>query len=421
MFIYKTKKIMFSFFCIIIMAQAYSDAGKLDFFNNYSINKYSGILDKLLFFKNDKFKVFYGGPVSNKNEQGAKWIMPVLFQDEHYKTRALYELVFVNCDLKSTKDAEVLFLNVSDINIKFRNLLSEDYNAFNNAVIAKNARKKYIVVRKADFGMVHYPDIFISSLFSIDHENDKKIIIKFLNEKFQSKITNKTIFESNRQDVVVEEDNQKIIYEPIFIKTKINNGFYFFYITKLILKNDNWKLYYIVTKEKNYKAIPKDKVLVRMDSGCVSGQIYDDEACDCADQLYESLKSVANFPGFGVVIHIPAHDGRGFGTALKAETEIYKIGGVGRVHNTLKHLNTIEAAELLYGKNQYDLRTFDGAAKVLKLMNIKHVLLITDNILKIQSLKSNGIRVSRIKTNSNKITCLNHLSAKRKSKLYYSE
>ena len=29
----------------------------------------------------------------------------------------------------------------------------------------------------------------------------------------------------------------------------------------------------------------------------------------------------------GIVIHIPSHDGRGFGTAPKAETEIYKRGG----------------------------------------------------------------------------------------------
>ena len=160
---------------------------------------------------------------------------------------------------------------------------------------------------------------------------------------------------------------------------------------------------------------------MRIDSGCVSGQIYDDMSCDCLDQLHDTLKQIVyDQNSHGIVIHIPAHDGRGFGTAPKAETEIYKIGGCGRVHSTCP-LDTIAAAHLLYGTEVYDLRSFDTVAELLQSMNISKVALLTDNVTKVSALTSNGIEVIRHKTNTNKTTCLDHIKAKKNSPLYFSE
>lgn len=419
----KTNNLLLCLICCLMSCQALSSHNKLDLsaFNPYAINTYSSILDKLLLFKNDRFKVFYGGPVSRDNRQGVKWIMPILFQDEQYRTRALYDILFVNCDPNNAYDAKVLFLNVSDVNIKFKNLLSEEYKIFHKVISGKYSKKKYIVIRQTDFGMVHYPDIFISSLFSRHYDNDMRVMLQFLNQRFGTKSTYKTILKTKKDDLVVAEDSQKIVYKPILIKTEINNNFYSYYVTKIIIKQDDWKLYYIATKNQNYRNIATDKVLARLDSGCVSGQIYGDDSCDCAEQLYESLKNMMNNVDFSVVIHIPAHDGRGFGTALKAETEIYKIGGKGRINQVRYPLNTIEASKLLYGQNSYDLRTYDGAATILKIINVKKVLLITDSILKTNALIKNGISVTRVKTNSNKPSCIKHLLAKRNSYSYYSE
>ena len=383
-------------------------------------NTQSDILGKLLFFKDDRFKVFYGGPVSHdKTNKGIKWIMPALFQDKHYKTRVLYDILFVNCDLNDAKNAEVLFLNVSDINIKFKNLLSDEYKFFNNIISGNYSNGKYIVVRQADFGMIYYPDIFISSLYSNTDKNDKEEIVSFLVNKFGAKNNYKTIFKRDYKDVIKFEDDEKIIYKPMLIKTKINDEPQKFYITKMIVKNDKWKLYYIVSNKKQYGDLSTKEILLRLDSGCVSGQIYGDQSCDCSDQLHDSLKSLKEFSGDGLIIHIPSHDGRGFGTAPKLETEIYKVGGNGRVNQTIYVLDTISAAKLLYGKNNYDLRTFDGAANILKWLGINKVLLITDNVLKTKALRDHGIQVKRLKTNSEKASCLLHLHAKRNSEFYY--
>lgn len=420
MFRLKIKKFIFIVFCILIIYQTQSSSQQLAA-NKYSINKYSDMIDKLLFFKNDRFKVFYGGPITLKTKQGLKWIMPALFLDENYKTRALYDLLFVNCDPKNAKDAKILFLNVNDIDIKFKNLLSNDYAIFDKIIKNKYSKHKYIVIRKTDFGMIYYPDLFIASAFSKYYDEDKNTITKFLHHTLGASNSYKEIFNKTTKDRLLQENENNIIYEPIPIKTKINGQIYSYFITKVIIKKDQWKLYYIITKNREYKNFSKDPVLLRLDSGCVTGQIYSDESCDCADQLYDAVQSMIQHKGFAILVHIPGHDGRGFGTALKAETELYKLGITGRINKVAYPLDTVEAAKLLYGSNDYDLRTFDGAAKILKEIGINNVLLITDNVVKTQSLEKKGIKVTRLKTNSNKQSCIQHLLSKRKSNLYYSE
>ncbi len=161
--------------------------------------------------------------------------------------------------------------------------------------------------------------------------------------------------------------------------------------------------------------------LLRLDSGCVSGQIYGDEACDCLDQLHEALRLlVMEENSSGVIIHIPGQDGRGFGTAPKAETEIYKRGGRGRIHSTVA-LDTVAAAKALYGVEKYDLRSFDGAAFILNFLGINEVVLFTDNIEKVGTLEKYGVKVRRKRTGTDKASCLNHICAKKNSGLYFKE
>jgi GTP cyclohydrolase II len=110
-----------------------------------------------------------------------------------------------------------------------------------------------------------------------------------------------------------------------------------------------------------------ERIPLRIDSGCVSGQIYDDESCDCIDQLNAGLEFlIQDKSKYGLVIHIPAQDGRGFGTAPKTETEIYKYGGKGRVHKT-EQLDTVSAAELLYGTKKLTVEPMMAWQQFLRL------------------------------------------------------
>lgn len=385
---------------------------------------HSAIIEKLLFFKKDTFKVFYGGPVDREGECGVRWVMPIVFEDEQYKTRAIYEIAFVNCDWHDAKEAEVFFIDVSDINIKLKNLLSPDYTIFSLLLAGKYKDKKYVVVRSSDVANVYYPDIFIANGQNNKTESDKHEIVEFLYAHFKTCRNFKNIYNCPHNEEVDFENDILITYKPIQVLVNLSDSICPFTVEKVILKNDIWKVYYIIYKEKENGSafFASDSVLLRIDSGCVSGQIYDDASCDCLDQLHSALTQMAKDKYYeGIIIHIPTHDGRGFGTAPKAETEIYKRGGKGRIHETMA-LDTVAAAQLLYGiENCYDLRSFDGVGQLLRSKGISNVLLLTDNIEKVNTLKNCGIEVSRLKTDTNKASCMNHINAKKNSELYFSE
>lgn len=384
---------------------------------------HSAIIEKLLFFKHGAFKVFYGGPVDREAQRGVRWVMPAVFEDEQYKTRAVYEIAFVNCDWRDAQEAEILFIDVLDINIKLKNLLSPDYAIFSLLLAGAYKDGKYIVVRSSDIANVYYPDIFISSGQNSKKESDKQEIVEFLYTHFKTHRNFKNIYESCHNEEFAFENDTLIAYKPIKVLVNLSGRLSPFIVEKVIQKNDVWKVYYIISKEKkNGDQLLPDSVLLRIDSGCVSGQIYDDDSCDCLDQLHDALAQMAKDECYdGIIIHVPTHDGRGFGTAPKAETEIYKRGGKGRIHET-NALDTVAAAQLLYGiENCYDLRSFDGVGQLLASKGISNVILLTDNVEKVNTLKNCGIEVSRLKTETNKASCMNHINAKKNSELYFSE
>src|SRR3989304_3638071 len=54
------------------------------------------------------------------------------------------------------------------------------------------------------------------------------------------------------------------------------------------------------------QAIP----LVRVHSGCVTGDIFHSLRCDCYQQLQSAMKVITEAP-LGVIIYVPYHEGRG--------------------------------------------------------------------------------------------------------------
>lgn len=379
---------------------------------------YPEIVEKIIFYKEDKFKLFYGGPIDRKAPP-LHWMSIIALENEDYKTRAVYEISFINCNFHTAEGASLLFIKTSDANIKLKNTLSDDHKVLCDLLDGKYSSEKYIVVRQVDTAIVYYPEVFISesctpAMDKLDRINIAKTLHRVLNTKEEYI----DYYNGGETNVLDFENEQIISYKPSKISINFEGKDCEFTLTKKILKDDKWKLYYLISKNTdqiNHSSPP----LIRIDSGCVSGQIYDDEACDCLDQLHEGLLQISKELGENsLLIHVPAHDGRGFGTAPKAETEIYKRGGRGRVHTT-KALDTISAAKLLYGTLNYDLRTYDGAAKILKSMNIDQVVLLTDNRVKVDTLEKNGIQVVRKKTGTEKNSCIQHIKSKKESENYF--
>lgn len=410
---FKMKKFLNCLFLILVFTSL-----KISCDNFELLNKYPLIVEKLIYYKFDRFKVFYGGPVTHAGK-GAKWMMPFVFEDYTNRTRAVYEAAFINCDLNDSSGAEILFVEVPDINIKLKNALSKDFSLFSSLIKGEYKEGKYIVVRLSDVANIYYPDIFIFSEYGRKVQSDKNEIVKFLHEKFKTQSNYIDYYMSDTSDSVYKENKNETIYKQKQVEIVIEGKSCIFYVEKIIKKNDPWKLYYVITKK---PSLDKDNdIFLRIDSGCVSGQIYNDESCDCLDQLHEALKQLEmDNSNNGMIIHIPSHDGRGFGTAPKAETEIYKIGGDGRIHSTFA-LDTVTAAKSLFGTGKYDLRSYDGVAQILKDWNFNKVILLTDNVEKVSALQKYGIEVLRKKTDTNKFSCASHLDAKKRSDLYFSE
>src|SRR5690606_5504384 len=60
----------------------------------------------------------------------------------------------------------------------------------------------------------------------------------------------------------------------------------------------------------------KENVLVRMHSGCVTGDILGSMRCDCGEQLEAALRKIET-AGEGVLVYFPDHEGRGIGLLNK--------------------------------------------------------------------------------------------------------
>lgn len=168
------------------------------------------------------------------------------------------------------------------------------------------------------------------------------------------------------------------------------------YHRTVILDDDPWRRYDIFSPNR-LEDVPHSDLSVRIDSGCDIGQLYDDLGCDCREQLHSAIHAIQN-EGSGLVVHIPAQDGRGYGAAL-----IAKIVGIERGSVPYREgaegapTDGVSVSRTLLG-NRYDNRTYGGVGKVLAELGVKSVMLRTDNKLKVRGLEESGIGVKRVST-----------------------
>jgi len=123
-----------------------------------------------------------------------------------------------------------------------------------------------------------------------------------------------------------------------------------------------------------------EDVLVRLHSECFTGDVMGSLRCDCQEQLEASLRIIGRSER-GVVVYLP-HEGRGIGLLNKIRA--YALQELG--------LDTVEA-NLALGFGS-DLRTWEAAAAILRILQVRSVRLLTNNPDKIEGLASLGIRVT---------------------------
>jgi GTP cyclohydrolase II len=123
-----------------------------------------------------------------------------------------------------------------------------------------------------------------------------------------------------------------------------------------------------------------DEVLVRIHSECFTGDVLGSRRCDCGEQLDNSLKMIAK-RGAGILVYL-RQEGRGIGLLQKLRA--YNLQDEG--------YDTVDA-NLLLGHGA-DERNYALAARILEDLQVKSVLLMTNNPLKICALKAEGIQVN---------------------------
>lgn len=124
----------------------------------------------------------------------------------------------------------------------------------------------------------------------------------------------------------------------------------------------------------------KDDVLVRIQSECITGDVFGSLRCDCGDQLKQSIQLISEETA-GILIYL-RQEGRGIGLAKKLETYNLQDNGY----------DTVDANVALGHKP--DERDFTIAVSILKELGVKSVRLISNNPGKFKPLINSGIKIT---------------------------
>jgi 3,4-dihydroxy 2-butanone 4-phosphate synthase/GTP cyclohydrolase II len=124
--------------------------------------------------------------------------------------------------------------------------------------------------------------------------------------------------------------------------------------------------------------ITSEPTYLRIHSECFTGDVLGSQRCDCGEQLKAAMDLIVE-KGSGYIIYLRNHEGRGIGLAEKIKA--YQLQDRG--------LDTVEANIAL--GHQVDAREWSDAVEILSELEIKSVVLMTNNPEKIQALSDAGI------------------------------
>jgi GTP cyclohydrolase II len=120
--------------------------------------------------------------------------------------------------------------------------------------------------------------------------------------------------------------------------------------------------------------------VVRVHSGCVTGDIFHSLRCDCYPQLQAAMDQIMTSP-LGVLVYLPYQEGRGIGLVNKIRAYALQDQGYDTVDANVAIGAPIEA------------RDYDLAAHILFDLGYPEIKLLTNNPTKVDALRAEGVDV----------------------------
>jgi len=122
--------------------------------------------------------------------------------------------------------------------------------------------------------------------------------------------------------------------------------------------------------------------MVRIHSECFTGDVVHSQRCDCGEQLELSISMIEKH-GYGFIVYLRDHEGRGIG--LTEKIKAYQLQDQG--------MDTIDAN--LHLGHEIDARDWSDAVAIIHALKLTNLQLLTNNPNKVAALHDAGVTVTQ--------------------------